>query len=258
MVYCRQWRLHTPPCSERSVMATKPIRPASTASAVERFPEFPPRDDMQNPRYLHRPGHIAALALHFGEPETTLVMGEVPVGWRPSQREGIRIPDLLVAFGVDCHGILDEREGYAIEREGKPPDFALEVASRTTGTNGYNEKRRDYERYGITEYWRYDPSGGRYHDAALAGDRLVEGGYRPINIEWSDDTHCRGYSEVLRLFLCWEDGQLRWYDPENGAYLRTFDEEVFGRQSETVRADQAEAEVRRLRQRLEELGDDPR
>ena len=50
----------------------------------------------------------------------------------------------------------------------------LEVASPSTGRVDYTDKRRDYERFGILEYWRFDPSGGEYHDAALAGDRLVE------------------------------------------------------------------------------------
>ena len=246
----------------------------TTAGTLERFPVFQPRSDMQNPIYLHRPAHLASLDIHFGRSQSTLVMGEVPVAWTPGQRDGVRIPDLLVAFHVDPDGIV-ERRGYAIDIEGKPPDFALEVASASTGKTDYTEKRRDYERYGIAEYWRFDPSGGRYHDEPLAGDRLVEGRYRPIALEWTDDAHCRGYSEALGLYVCWEDGTLRWYDPERGRYLPTFDEETAradretearqqeaaarqqetaARQQETEARRQAEAEVRRLRRRLEDLG----
>ena len=242
-------------------MTTRRTTGTTTEGTLERFPDFPPRDDMQNPRYLHRPAHIAALEIHFGSPETTLVMGEVPLGWSVSQREGVRIPDLLIAFDVDCARILDERAGYAIDLEGKPPDFALEVASPTTGASDYTDKRRDYERFGITEYWRYDPSGGRYHDAALAGDRLVAGRYQPIEIEWSGEGQCRGYSEALGLYLCWEEGELRFYDPVSEGYLLTHDEEIVEREAQTLRADreavgrrEAEAEVRRLRERLAELG----
>ena len=85
---------------------------------------------------------------------------------------------------------------------------------------------------------------------ALAGDRLVEGQYQPIEIEWSDESHCRGYSEALGLYLCWENGELRFYDPEIQRYIRTHYEEA-------ARADRAEAELRRLRERLAALGDDP-
>ena len=200
---------------------------------------------MQNPRYLHDHGYLGALRRHYGNSDRTLVMGEVPVGWDTSQREGIRIPDLLIAFNVDRAGIL-ERNGYSIHSEGKPPDFALEIASATTGFADYNDKRLAYQSYRIPEYWRFDPSGGRYHDVALAGDRLADGVYRPISIEWMDPDHGRGYSETLGLYICWEEGLLKWYDPLQGRYLRTIDDEA-------ERADQAENEVRRLQQQLRDL-----
>ena len=134
---------------------------------------------MQSPIHLHDPAHIASLRLHYGESETTLVMGEVPIAWSAGQGEGIRVPDLLIAFNVDRAGIIDRR-GYAIEREGKPLDFALEVASPTTRMTDYTAKRGDYEACGISEYWRFDASGGLCRDVALAGDRLVDESYHPI------------------------------------------------------------------------------
>ena len=70
---------------------------------------------------------------------------------------------------------------------GKPPEFVLEVASRSTGTRDYMEKRQGYAGYGVGEYWRFDGTGGRYHDAALSGDVLVEGEYRPVPIIHEDD-----------------------------------------------------------------------
>ena len=147
---------------------------------------------------------------------------------------------------MDRAGIVDRR-GYAIEREGKPPDFALEVASPTTRVTDYTAKRGDYEAYRISGYWRFDASGGLCHDVTLAGDRLVDESYHPIAVEWTDDTHCRGYSQGLGLHICWEDGRLRWYDPGSGGYLRTFDEASAALQ-------EVASEVRKLRQRLEDLG----
>lgn len=73
-------------------------------------------------------------------------------------------------------------------------------------------------------------------------------------MEWLNDGHCRGYSEILDLYVCWEDGELRWFDPKTETYLRTFTEEI-------ARADRAEAERereagnRRFRERLQELGE---
>ena len=232
-------------------MTSKPIPQTSPTEPAGRFPESP-RDDMQNPIHLHDPGCQAALRRHFGAPDTTIVLGEVPVGWNTSQRQGLRVPDLLVAFDVDRAAII-EMQGYAIEVQSKPPDFVLEVASPTTGRNDYTDKRKDYAAFGIPEYSRFDPSGGRHHDAALAGDRLTDGVYQPLGIVRVDEERYRGHSEVLNLDLCWEAGQLRWYDPVERRYLRTFDEEAEDRIAAEGERDAAhervrelEAEVRRL------------
>ena len=171
---------------------------------------------MQNPIYLHRPGHLAALSLYLGSPETTMVLGEVPVGRDLSQRPGLRVPDLIIAFGVDRRRIISDR-GYSIEHWGKPPDFVLEIASESTAENDVTGKRDDYVAFGVPEYWRFDPTGGEYYPAGLAGDRLVDGTYQPIDIVTVDESRQWGHSDVLGLDLCWEDGWLRWYDPSDAA-----------------------------------------
>ncbi len=224
-----------------------------------KFPIFPPRGDMQNPIYLHRPGHLAALSLHFGSPETTIVMGEVPVGRDLRQRRGLRVPDLIIAFGVNQDRIIADR-GYSIEHWGKPPDFLLEIASENTAENDITVKRDDYAAFGIPEYWRFDPSDGEYYGTGLAGDRLVDGVYQPIIVADAEESRYRGHSDVLGLDLCWEDGQLRWYDPAAGRYLRTFDEEAEGHLAAQHERDEerrarmaAEERVRELEAELERL-----
>ena len=39
-------------------------KPTALTGTLEQFPDFPPQYDMQNPIYLHRPAHIAALDIH--------------------------------------------------------------------------------------------------------------------------------------------------------------------------------------------------
>ena len=211
-----------------------------TAGKLERFPDFPPREDMQNTSHLHRRSILTALAIHLGNPEATLVHGEVPVAPTLDPWRDYRIPDLIVAYDCDL-ALVDEQRGYAIDRQGKAPDFALEVASRSTGEVDYTDKRSDYERFGIVEYWRYDPSGGEYHDAALAGDLLVDSEYQSIPIEMQDEGRLRGYSEALGLYVCWEYGELRFFDPMAESYLRTHDEDRAGRMAAADRAGTAEA-----------------
>ena len=202
---------------------------------------------MQNPIYLYGPGYLAALRRCLGAVATTLVLGEVPVGWIPGQREGILIPDLLVAFGVNPAVVIAQR-GYSIDEQGKPPDFALEIASHTTSRNDYTRKREGYAAYGVPEYWRFDPTGGRLYPEGLAGERLVNGVYVPIDIDKADgDRRQWGRSEALGLDVCWEYGQLRWYDPAAQRYLRTYDDSEEDRMAAEARVRELEEELRRLR-----------
>ena len=225
-------------------MTSKLTRQITDAGKLEKFPVFPPRDDMQNSLHLDQPAHQAAILRHFGGGDTTIVLSEIPVRQSPGQREGHRIPDLLVAFGVD-RALVVEQNGYSIRDQGKPPDFVLEVASPSTGLEDYTGKRRDYAAFGIPEYWRFDPSGGRYHGAPLGGDRLVGRTYRPIDLLEIGPGHIHGHSDALNLDLCWENGSLRWRDPATGSYLLTFDEEHDARIAAEARIRQLEAELER-------------
>ena len=210
------------------------------------FPEYPPRGDMNNPIFLHEPSHMRSIAIHFGNYESTFVLSEVPVSPYATIRRENRKPDLIVTFDCD-RDLLIRQKGYSILSQGKPPDFVLEVASESTGIVDYTDKRDDYAGYGIPEYWRFDPSGGFFHEVALAGDRLVEGEYQPIEIQVVGDRTYRGYSEVLGLWVYWDERQLRWFDPKSEQFLRTHDEEyaraeleAYERQRAELRAVQAE------------------
>ena len=89
-----------------------------------------------------------------------------------------------------------------------------------------------------------------------------------IELEYISEGVIRGYSNVLELYLCWEYGRLRFYDPKRGEYLRSLgeqairadaeavraDAEAIRADAEAVRADAEAAEVRRLRRILRERG----
>ncbi len=235
-------------------MTSKTTTLLQEADGIARFPVFPPRDDMQNWLYLYDSAILTALSVHYGKLPNTVVASEVPVGPDLSNRDDIRIPDLLVAFNSDRE-LIEERRGYPLELMERPPDLVLEVASPTTGVNDYTDKRWDYARYGIPEYWRFDPSGGDHYDVALAGDRLVDGVYEPVEVEQLGEGAWRGYSDKLGLHVCWEHGRLRFFDPVTESYLLSHQEEAEARRNADSRANRAEAEIRRLRTRLEELGE---
>ena len=194
---------------------------AALAVGLAKFPEYPPRDDMMNPKYLHLPAHMASLARHFGNLASTIVLGEVPISWNvPRGRGTVRIPDLMVAFNIRHAHILAQK-GYAINEQGKPPDFVLEVASDTTSQNDEVRKWHDYASFGIPEYWMYDPDWGLRYATGLSGWTLADGAYQAISIMQHDEGMHYGDSAVLGLQVCWEYGELRWYDPAAGRYLDT-------------------------------------
>ena len=67
---------------------------------------------------------------------------------------------------------------------------------------------------------------------ALAGDRLVDGVYEPIVIDGIGEGRLRGYSDALGLYVCWEDGRLRFFDPRTESYLRSHDEDAIRAEEE--------------------------
>ena len=152
------------------------------------------------------------------------------------------VPDLIFARVDEPDTVVNIQNGYIIDEVGKPPDFVLEVASSSTGRADYTTKRDGYERLGVVEYWRFDPTGGEYHDQPLAGDLLVDGVYQPIEIHYEEDGSIWGRSAALRLDLYWQDGKLRFYDYERGVFLSEYQE--LREQRDVERAERRLAEGR--------------
>ena len=227
------------------------IATASPTAPFVRFPDYQPSDDTVTTfTHVNYPGYPAALARHLGNPETTLILSEVAAAlFATASREGLHFPDLLIAFNVNP-AVWEARNGYLIPEQGKPPDFVLEVASESTGHMDETVKREDYEAMGVSEYWRFDHTGGEFHSAPLAGDRLVADKYHPIDITQISEELYRGHSAALNLELRWEYGNLRWYDPLAQRYLQTYDEVDDGRIAAERRA-AAEAEIEALRAQLQ-------
>ena len=130
-----------------------------------------------------------------------------------------------------------------ISEVGKPPDFILEVASRSTGRNDYTTKRKGYAGYGVREYWRFDHTGGRYHDAALAGDVLVDGEYERLSAVESIDRTLTLPSRVLGLELRAKGEEMRFHDPATGRALLSHGEEHAARLTAEARIAELEARL---------------
>jgi hypothetical protein len=156
---------------------------------------------------------------------------------------------------------IGETNGYVIDEAGKPPDFVLEIASEHTARRDYIVKRPLYADLDVPEYWRYDPTGGRQYDAALAGDRLTQAGvYEPIELTTEADGVIWGYSEALGLSVCWVERHLRFWDRRQQRYLPNpsemaaeLDSERSARLTAEARADTEAARARQLEGELRHL-----
>ena len=203
----------------------------TTTKAPGRFPlPDPPErepDDMTRFDRLAENGNAYLLKQHLlarqpGAADNIIVSGEHSLVAEPTPNlEGSRYPHLLVAFDADLEA-RRASNGYVIAEQGKPPDFALEIASRSTGHIDTGQKRTDYAGLGILEYWRFDDT-GEHHGTKLAGEHLVDGTYVAIQIEELPDGNLQGYSTVLDLYLRWERGQLVFCNPDTGQHIATLE-----------------------------------
>ena len=178
---------------------------------------------MQQSEHIDESGHI--LRDHFSRQPYTLVDTGAFVFYDVSDMRRRRFrPDLYVVFGID-RAAAYRRNGYVIQEAGKPPDFALEVASPTTYRYDLGGKRTLYASIGIGEYWRFDPSGGEMYGSPLTGEVLVDGVYQPLELTTEADGMVWGYSPALDLCLCAKDSRLTFYDRKTGEYLHSIGEE---------------------------------
>ena len=189
------------------------------------LPDAPRRKppDGANFRQLTISGNAYHLKRYLGKPEITVIASRIFLTRAPRApaRERV-VPDLMVAFNADP-AAFKASNGYIISEQSKPPDFVMEIASFKTGSYDAGEKRDRYAALGVGEYWRFDETGS-FHGARLGGDQLLNGEYQPFPIATLEDDVLEGYSPVLNLFIRWERGELRWYDPATGRPLVTIAE----------------------------------
>ena len=223
----------------------------TTGADTYRFPDIPEPpernpEDMTSFTHLAKASIIEPLMLHFGNPPDLLIEGERFIAARPnlpaSER---RYPDLLIAFNADPE-LYGSNNGYVVSEQGKLPEFVLEIASPSTRENDNGEKRDFYANLGVLEYWRFDEEDS---DASvkLAGERLENGEYTLLEVASREEGLLEGYSPVLNLCLRWEQGTLKWYDPEGQKYIASAATERQLREAAEGRVRELEAEISRLR-----------
>ncbi len=218
--------------------------------------EVPP-DHMEQRREIYEViGLLTARFTDFDRRPDVFLDTDTHLCYDPANLNVRVAPDVYIAFGVDAEAIRPRRL-YLPWEVGKVPDWVLEVASDSTRRVDLVRKPPIYAQIGVPEFWRFDPTGGRYYRFQLNGLKLVDGEYQPIELTTEPDGILKGYSEVLELSLAWDNGWPRFYDPASGTYLETWrqDREALRATQGALQAERRArlAEQERIRQLEEEL-----
>ena len=166
---------------------------------------------------------------------TALVAADILMYPEEGNKDNKIAPDVLVGLGLGTHN----RSSYFVWKEGKPPDWVLEVASPSTQADDLGVKRRRYAAMGVPEYWMFDPKGGVYPPGTprLQGLKLADGKYMPLPWQLADGGRTIR-SEVLGLDVRVDGELLRFRDAATGR-------DVPHRSDVQAAAERAEAQAKR-------------
>jgi Uma2 family endonuclease len=204
------------------------------------------------------------LEILLADREDVFVAGDLlwyPVADR--QIAGPLAPDVMVAFGRP----KGRRGSYRQWEEGGiAPQVVFEVLSPSNSQLEMANKRQFYERYGVEEYYLYDP---QRHDLKV---------YQRQGAHLRPMTHLNGWiSPRLGIRLVLTPETLEIYHPDGQPFLSSVElarlkdaeaaraeqaaaraeQEARLRDAAEVRAEQAAARAERLAERLRALGVDP-
>ncbi|NDJ21680.1 Uma2 family endonuclease [Nostoc sp. B(2019)] len=203
------------------------------------------------------------LDLLFADDPNVFVAGDL--FWYPVQGDNVtrRAPDVMVVFGrpkADRGSYLQWQEDYI------PPQVVFEILSPSNSAKEMIAKYKFYERYGVEEYYLYDPETDELSGWLRSGSELAE---IPQMTGW--------VSSRLGIRFELSDSELQIYRPDGQRFLtyielaqqreqaqaqaeqerQRAEQERQRAEQERQRAEQAEAQLEALRALLKERGINP-
>ena len=186
-------------------------------------------------QYIPLTDTVSALRVRYQGRDDVYIAGDMLVYYRINRNDVSVAPDVFAVFGATGN---HRRDSWLVWREGKAPDFVMEIASSGTWRRDAAEKRDIYAAMGVREYVRFDPT-GKYFTPALVIETLARTVYREQPLTVDPAGILRGYSAVMELDICvTPELELRLYDPAAAEWLLSH--------QETESALRAEAEARRV------------
>ncbi len=169
---------------------------------------------------------IETLKEYFAAAPNVYVSGNLFVYYPDGAETRVVAPDVFVIYGVS----KKQRRIYVVEREGRTPDFVLEIGSLGTYRQDRNKKKDIYATLlGVKEYYLYVPYG--VVEKPLIGYRLVGGAYEEMEL-----VDGRLKSAVLGLELGERPEGLRFYDARQQRWLQPPSERTLAAEARAVDA----------------------
>ena len=188
---------------------------------------------------------VSTLRVRYQGRDDVYVAGDMLIYYIMNRNDISVAPDVYVVLGAAGN---HPRDSWLVWREGRSPDFVMEIASPSTWRRDATEKRRIYADMGVTEYARFDPTGDHF-TPPLVLEVLDGAEYRERPLTTDAGGNLRAYSAVLDLDFCvLPDRQLRLYDATSGEWLRTHQETEDARRVAEAEIDRLRAELRRFQQ----------
>jgi Uma2 family endonuclease len=207
---------------------------------------------------------VEALDIYFQNRADVYVSANLFIYYTKGEPSAVVAPDVFVVFGVTkkkCHN-------YKLwEENNKAPNFVMEITSESTQQEDQIDKAIKYASLGVTEYFQYDPHRD-YLNPNLKGFRLNPySTYELMQQNILADGTFSIHSDVLNLDLRLISDELRFFDPQTGNKLLSYEERYEARiqaeqllkaskarlKSEQQGLEFAKASLKAEQQKLEEI-----
>ncbi len=172
---------------------------------------------------------IESLKLFFENKKNAYISGNIMFYYEEGNPYKSFSPDVMVCFDVSP----DDRRVYKLWEEKQFPQVVFEISSRATWGEDLNKKWFLYQKFGVKEYYIFDPEYD-YLPEPLIAYRLKKDELKQVKVK-----NGRVFSEQLGLEIVDTGKGLRLYDPEKKEFIQTLEE--------------ASEEIRRLREEIEKL-----
>lgn len=180
------------------------------------------------------------LQFFFMSRNDVLIAANLNVYYEEGNPQKWLAPDLLVCFGVENKS----RRIFKVWEEKQFPQVVFEVASDRTWRNDAEQKKDDYERLGVEEYYLLDPE-REYLQQPLMAFHRENDKLKPIPV-----IDYRVFSPRLGLELVDMGKTFRFYDRTRQEFLMTLEESMTNLELVEAKLEQAEAEIARLQELL--------